>query len=132
MGNDVEISTIQDAGGLSAGPPDKPKHGGARPGAGRPPKREAYAANIGEAEALIAMELPKLLAKYFELAAGVKVQGKSGRNGGEAVYERPPDGKVIADLLNRVMGKPVERVETKSIGEAEETFVIVLPENGRT
>jgi len=127
----MEETTNQTAGGLSDADPPKPKHGGVRLGAGRPPKREVYAANIAEAEALICKELPKLLAKYFELAVGVKVAGKSGRNGGEVVYDRPPDGKVIADLLNRVMGKPVERVETENTGEADETTIIILPSNGR-
>ena len=127
----MEKPDIQDAGGVPAACPPKSKRGGVRAGAGRPPKREVYAANIAEAEALILKELPRLLAKYFELAAGIKVQGKAGRMGEAPVYDRPPDGKVIADLINRVMGKPVERVETEKIGEESDTFVIVLPSNGR-
>ncbi|MGI4787339.1 MAG: hypothetical protein ACRYFS_00670 [Janthinobacterium lividum] len=127
----MEQSTNQDAGGMSDAEPVKPKRGGVRAGAGRPKKTEIYAENIAEAEALICKELPKLLAKYFELAQGVTMKGKSGRDGAPTVYERPPDGKVIADLLNRVMGKPVERVETENMGEANETTIIILPDNGR-
>ncbi len=131
----MENPNNQNAGGTPVADtttePVKPKRGGPRPGSGRPPKREVYAKNIAEAEGIILERLPKLLNKYFELAEGVKVQGKSGRMGEAPVYDRPPDGKVIADLLNRVMGKPVERVETENTGEADETTIIILPDNGR-
>ena len=127
----MEQPDNQNAGGSSTDRPVTSKRGGVRRGAGRLRKREIYATNIAEAEALICKELPRLIAKYFELAQGVKVAGKSGRGGRETVYERPPDGKVIADLLNRVMGKPVDRVETENVGEEAEAFVIVLPDNGR-
>ena len=127
----MEQPDNQNAGGSSTDRPVTSKRGGVRRGAGRLRKREIYATNIAEAEALICKELPKFIAKYFELAQGVKVAGKSGRGGRETVYERPPDGKVIADLLNRVMGKPIDCVETENVGEEAEVFVIVLPDNGR-
>lgn len=127
----MEQPDNQNAGGSSTDGLVTSKRGGIRRGTGRLRKREIYAANIAEAEALICKELPKLIVKYFELAQGVKIAGKSGRGGRETVYERPSDGKVIADLLNRVIGKPAERVETENVGEEAETFVIVLPDNGR-
>jgi len=66
----VEQPDNQNAGGSSTDGLVTSKCGGVRRGAGRLRKREIYAANIAEAEALICKELPKIIAKYFELAQG--------------------------------------------------------------
>lgn len=45
-------------------------HGGARPGAGRPPKAETYESEIGAANKKIADHLPMLVDNLLKLAAG--------------------------------------------------------------
>jgi hypothetical protein len=71
------------------------KHGGARPGAGRPSKPEAHATPVKDAEKRIADRLPEVLERLFELAfCG--------------------DRKISLDaskyLADRVMGKPTQPV----------------------
>jgi CubicO group peptidase (beta-lactamase class C family) len=83
--------------------------GGARPGAGRPRKADAHARPIARAEKRIADKLPYLIDQMFELAAGVLVQEADG-HGGTRIWDKPPDRAAIEYLLNRVMGKPTERV----------------------
>lgn len=92
--------------------PPKPKsnHGGARPGAGRKPKREKYESAVAQAERRIADRLPWLIDKMLELAGGVAVQ-EADKDGVLTVYTRPPDRQATEYLINRVMGKPTERKE---------------------
>lgn len=75
-------------------------------GRGRPPKAERFARPIATAEKWIADRLPELVELKMELARGVKVQDADGN-----VYQRPPDGKAIEYLIDRIMGKPTERRE---------------------
>jgi hypothetical protein len=72
--------------------------GGARPGAGRKPKiqREGYAEAIRAAEDGIRDRLPILIDGLVRLATG-----------------DPPDRQAAEYLVNRVMGRPTERVEQK-------------------
>jgi hypothetical protein len=46
----------------------------------------------------------------MELATGVLVQDTD-REGEEFIYQKPPDYKAIAYLVDRIMGKPTERKE---------------------
>lgn len=84
--------------------------GGARPGAGRPRTRVKHAGAITRAEKKIADRLPDIVDKLLELVEGVQVQ-TTDADGGERVYTRPPDRAAGEYLLNRIMGKPVERQE---------------------
>lgn len=86
------------------------EHGGARPGAGRKPKDEKFKQPIAKAEKKIADKLPWLIDQMMELAEGVVVQ-EFDREGIPRVYQRPPDFKAIAYLVDRIMGKPTERKE---------------------
>lgn len=85
-------------------------NGGARPGAGRKPKDEKFKLPIAKAEKRIADRLPFLIDQMMELAEGVVVQDVD-REGGLRIYQRPPDYKAIAYLVDRIMGKPTERQE---------------------
>lgn len=83
------------------------KRGGARPGAGRKPRAEKYATPIADGERRISDRLPWLIEKQFELADGVLVQEMTKE--GAFVYKTPPDRQAIEYLINRVMGKPIEK-----------------------
>ncbi|HUW31512.1 MAG TPA: hypothetical protein VM223_07850 [Planctomycetota bacterium] len=106
--------------------------GGARPGAGRPAKKNKHARPIARAEKRIADRLPGLVDKLFDLAEGAvvldpldvekvrtnlmqhiddpesleQIIGKL-----KQVYVRAPSFKALEYLLNRIMGKPVEKQE---------------------
>lgn len=81
-------------------------HGGARTGAGRKPKAEKFGISIDEAERKIADGLPELVDLQFKRARGVLALDLDGE-----VYQQPPDRQAIEYLINRIMGKPVERTE---------------------
>lgn len=92
--------------------------GGARPGAGRPQKREKHAGPIARAEKRIADRLPEVVDRLLELANGVTVQ-ETTPEGEERIYERPPDREAAKYLLDRIMGKPMQRQEhTGADGQA--------------
>jgi hypothetical protein len=80
-------------------------HGGARKGAGRKPKAQLYARQIRRAEKRIADELPDLIDRLSELAAGVRVV-KQAEDGEEKVYRKPPDLRALRYLIDRIMGRP--------------------------
>jgi hypothetical protein len=87
-----------------------PGHGGSRHGSGRKSKSERFLGPIAEAEARIADRLPSLIDNLFVLADGVTVEEPM-PNGGVQVYTRAPDRQSNEYLINRIMGKPVERLE---------------------
>jgi hypothetical protein len=67
----------------------------------------------------------------FELAEGVTVKEKDA-HGGTRVYTRAPDRQANEYLLNRIMGKPVERTEVtgKGGGPVAITLVEVVKPDG--
>lgn len=77
---------------------------------GRPKKSEKYGRHIVAAEDIIADRLPSLLENMFVLADGVTVEEEI-RDGGRRIYTEPPDRQANEYLINRIMGKPTERVE---------------------
>jgi len=79
--------------------------------AGRPPKRDKFERPIATAEKTIAGWLPELIALKMELARGVLVEDINPVTGDRAVYQKPPDGKAIEYLIDRIMGKPAQRQE---------------------
>lgn len=85
-------------------------HGGAREGAGRKAKPDKFKVPIAKAEKKIADKLPWLIDQALELAEGVVIQERD-KEGGLRIYQRPPDMKAIAYLVDRIMGKPTERRE---------------------
>jgi hypothetical protein len=84
--------------------------GGARAGSGRKPKRDKDPDAILAAEARIRRRLPELVDNMFRLAEGVRVQEEL-PDGSPITYARPPDRQSIVYLMDRVMGKPIERLE---------------------
>lgn len=90
------------------------KNGGARPGAGRKPKDEKFKVPIAKAEKKIADKLPWLIDQALELAEGVIVQERD-KDGTPRIYQRPPDMRSIAYLVDRIMGKATERKEITSL-----------------
>ena len=89
-------------------------HGGARSGAGRKPKDEKFKIPIAKAEKKIADKLPWLVDQALELAEGVVIQERD-KDGTPRIYQRPPDMKAIAYLVDRIMGKATERKEIMSL-----------------
>lgn len=90
--------------------PDSGGHGGARSGSGRKRKHDKHGTAIERAERQIRDRLPELIAHMFELASGVLVEETS-VTGAPAVYQKPPDYRAAAYLIDRIMGKPTERRE---------------------
>lgn len=103
--------------------------GGARPGAGRKRAADKYATAINQAERRIADRLPDLIDKLFELADGVTVMERDA-HGREKVYDRPPDFKAASYLVDRVMGKPAQKLEAEHTGKDGEPLTlgyVILP-----
>lgn len=90
------------------------RSGGARPGAGRKSNAEKYKRPISTAERRIADRLPFLIDRMMELAEGVRVLDVNLVTLEESVYQRPPDRQAIQYLVDRIMGKPVERSENEN------------------
>jgi anaerobic selenocysteine-containing dehydrogenase len=116
--------------------------GGPRSGAGRKPTAQKYKANVNAAECKIAAKLPMLAETYLKMAFGqvamsvedpaayaalmlsignviedgggpAAVLMACGIVPGTVVYSRPPFSKALEYLLNRIMGKPTERLEVE-------------------
>lgn len=100
------------------------QNGGRRPGAGRPRKTDKFAGAIAKAEKRIADRLPELVDLQFELAQGVWVEEISAL-GVRKVYKRIPDRDAGQYLINRILGKPIERQEIGGVegGVIEVAFV---------
>lgn len=81
-------------------------------GPGRPRKRDANAGAITRAEKQIRDRLPEVVDKMLELAMGVLVEEQTLE--GRFIYQKPPDYKAAAYLIDRIMGKPTERREVKN------------------
>jgi hypothetical protein len=92
-------------------------HGGARPGAGRKAKAAKFEGPIAGAERKIADRLPELIDNLFALASGFD---------GE-----PPDREANKYLLDRILGKPRERVEAEHSGALDVGVHVYLPHNDR-
>lgn len=99
-------------------------YGGARPGAGRPKKRDANAGAVVKAEKKIRDRLPEVIDALFDLALGITVQEVDGE-GHVNVYQKAPDSKAAIYLTDRIMGKPTERTEN----ETDATVVIHVKRN---
>src|SRR4051812_2244932 len=96
--------------------------GGARPGAGRKPKQDKHVTAINRAEKQIKDRLPELIGNMFTLAAGVTLQ-ETDSDGNDRIYTRPPDRQANEYLINRIMGKPVERTESENTNETTHVFL---------
>ena len=85
--------------------------GGARPGAGRKPKAERYESQIRKAEKRVADHLPRLIENLIQLADGVMTEEVNILTGTRGVYTHPPDLRANQYLIDRIMGKPIDRKE---------------------
>lgn len=92
---------------------EKSNRGGARPGAGRPKKEVLYAPSIRKAEKQIRDHLPQIVESMIALAKGVTVQEVTAE-GETVVFTRPPDYRAGQYLMDRIMGKPKERIESEN------------------
>jgi hypothetical protein len=86
-------------------------HGGARQNAGRKPKSEKFASEIGKADRRIAKNLLRYIDNMERLADGVLTEHVNPVTGESDIYREPPNFKANEYLINRIMGKPTERVE---------------------
>jgi hypothetical protein len=68
-----------------------------------------YGGHVARAEARICDALPEIVDNMLALARGVLVEKHTQE--GEVVYRTPPDYKALRYLIDRILGKPVERVE---------------------
>lgn len=84
--------------------------GGARPGAGRPRKSDKYAGHIVAAENAIADRLPQYIDNLSRLADGI-YREEEDEQGVKYVYSTPPDRAANEYLINRIMGRPIDRKE---------------------
>lgn len=89
-------------------------HGGKRAGAGRKPKAEKYERPINRAEKQIVDRLPEIVQAQIDLALGVTVHEVDDDSGGVNIYQKPPDHKAGAYLIDRILGKPTTKVEAGS------------------
>lgn len=103
--------------------PVKNGWGGRRPGAGRKPKRVIFENDVRVAEGRIADRLPRLVDNLFKLADGVAVKTTNAK-GQDVVFLTPPDRAANEYLINRVLGKPIERKEHGDVGEFEGVKVL--------
>lgn len=78
-------------------------------GPGRPRKDEKWAGKIAKAEKQIADRLPELVDNLLRLGAGVVIQEET--EDGPRIYKTAPNFKANEYLINRIMGKPTERLE---------------------
>jgi len=88
--------------------------GGARVGAGRPKKSEKYAGAVAKAEKRLADKLPQVADALLELALGVVVEELDKDSGERLVFAKAPDRAACEAVLNRIMGKPTERLEAQN------------------
>lgn len=94
-------------------------------GPGRPRKADKFSGAIAKAEKQIADRLPQLIANMLVLADGVFVEETNAVTGEQQVYKRPPDRQANEYLINRILGKPIERQEIGGVdgGLIEVAFV---------
>lgn len=104
------------------------QRGGRRPGAGRKPqglKRVLHQTPVQLAEAKIAEKLPWLVDKLMELAKGVYEERTIGEDT-VYVYKNRPDRQAAEYLLDRILGKPVDRKEQGEPGAFKQGYIIRL------
>jgi hypothetical protein len=89
--------------------------GGARPGAGRPKTRDINGTAVRQAEKQIRDRLPQLIGNLLILADGVTVEDVT-NEGETVVYKKPPCRQTNEYLVNRILGKPTEKVENDQSG----------------
>lgn len=85
--------------------------GGTRPGSGRKPKLIKFAGPVADAEQRIADKLPTLVDTYLKLALGQIVVQREDNDGVTDLYAVAPEPKALTYLIDRIMGKPTERIE---------------------
>ncbi len=74
-------------------------------------KSKASAATpTAETDRSIAENLPKLVETLLNIAVGIKIEKDTAD--GKQVYTQPPNRMAAEYLINRVLGKPAERIQT--------------------
>jgi hypothetical protein len=104
-------------------------HGGARPNSGRKKTRDVNESAVREAEKKIRDRLPQIIDNLLILADGVKVE-ETTAEGETAVYKKPPCRQTNEYLVNRILGKPTEKVESENSGGM--TVRVVYGTDGNT
>jgi len=121
--------------------------GGHREGAGRKAKADKYRPHINKAEKQILDRLPFLIEQQLKLAEGVRLVDSSKavkivikalqESMGDIdrfervvaslreIFQTAPDRQAIEYLVNRVMGKPTERVDQETTVRGGITAVII-------
>lgn len=90
--------------------------GGSRRGAGRPKTRDVHVSAVRKAEKKIRDRLPELIDNLLILANGVTVEELDPAIGATVVYKKPPCRQTNEYLVNRILGKPTEKVESENSG----------------
>lgn len=87
-------------------PGETENRGGKRERAGAPKKADRHGTAIQQAEAKIADRLPYIVDALIRLAEGHSVFIQDKLTGEKMVYDKPPDFKAAAYLVDRLCGKP--------------------------
>ncbi len=97
----------------------------------RPRYQELYAEPIKKVSDHIANKLEDIARAIIDVALGTKCI-RHNSNGEEIdVYDRPPDYRAAANLLDRIMGRPTEYKEIESTLDAQSKVLIYIPDNQR-
>lgn len=98
--------------------------------AGRPAKADIYKQPQRLVEKIMIDHLEEITYALIDLARGTKAIRQT-RDGEEEVYETLPDRRAAEAVLNRVLGKPVEKKEITKDETKTHRVVVMLPENFR-
>lgn len=92
---------------------------------GRRKRADKFARPIARAEKQIADQLPALITNMLTLANGVLTEEVNIITGQTQVFKKPPDRAANEYLINRILGKPIERQEIGGVdgGLIEVAFV---------
>ena len=93
--------------------------------------RSVHANAIMDVEDYVAGRLMEVAVAQVDLATGIKVGVKDPKTGEVMeVYTERPDGKVGVSILDRFLGRPLQRQEVHSTG-GNNNVVVFIPHNGR-
>lgn len=81
------------------------------PKLGRPKKSDIYGGHIRRVENVIADHLPEFVDNLMRIAKGVFIEVEL-KDGTKRIYQEAPCRQSNEYLLNRIMGKPTERIIT--------------------
>jgi hypothetical protein len=93
---------------------------------------QLYADKILEVEDYFASSLMDIAQAQVSLATGHQLAIKDPKTGEVVqIYDVSPDSKTGISLLDRILGRPIQRQEITSDSTSQSSVVIMMPDNGR-